>query len=233
VADRIVVVIAAPERLEAMRTRIAADEVLAFAESDVLRALDAIVGRHPGRVVLERQFAGSSRGMALVNRLHADPSLQPIDVQVVAVDLDRSSAASRRPPDPPAARKPQPAAAAAAAQPLDTGGTRRTPRATIAQGVHIVIDGTAVRLIDLSHLGAQVVSTGALKPGQRLRVTLVDATGAVRCTAQVVWARFELPAAPQMGAHYRAGLEFLEANAEAVKAFATRHGRLPESPPLQ
>ncbi len=211
-----------------MRTRVTADEVLAFADADVLRALDAIVGRHPGRVVLERQFAGSSRGLALVNRLHADPSLQPLDVQVVSVDQDRP--ASRKappppPPEPPAARKPQPAAGTAEPQPLDKHGTRRTPRATIAPGVHIVIDGTAVRLIDLSHFGAQVVSTGALKPGQRLRVTLVDANGAVRCTAQVVWARFELPATPQMGAHYRAGLEFLEAEAAAVTAFATRHGR--------
>jgi hypothetical protein len=229
VADRIVVVIAAPERLEAMRARITADEVLSFAEADVLRALDAIVGRHPGRVVLERQFAGSSRGLALVNRLHADPSLQPIDVQVVTIDLDRAAARTARPPEPPAAPapRPQPAPTAPAPQPIDTRGTRRTPRAVIAQGVHVVIDGTAVRLVDLSRLGAQVVSNGALKPGQRLRVTLVDATGAVRCTAQVVWARFELPATQQVGPHYRAGVEFIEADAEAVEAFATRHGKFP------
>jgi hypothetical protein len=226
VADRIVVVIAAPERLEAMRAGITADEVLTFADADVLRALDAIVGRHPARVVLERQFAGSSRGLALVNRLHADTSLQPLDVQVVAVDVDRGAAASARAPAPPPPRRsPSPPSAHAGAPPLDTRGTRRTPRTVMAAGVHIVIDGSAVRLIDLSRLGAQVVSTGALKPGQRLRVTLVDAAGAVRCTAQVVWARFELPATAQVGPHYRAGLEFVEASGEAVEAFAARHGQ--------
>jgi hypothetical protein len=227
VADGIVVVIAAPERLEAMRARITADEVLVFPEADVLRALDAIVGRHPGRVVLERQFAGSSRGLALVNRLHADPSLQPIDVQVVAVEIERAAGSGSRSAKPPATPTPPPTTVKTAPQPIDARGTRRTPRAVIAAGVHIVIDGTAVRLIDLSRLGAQVVSSGALKPGQRLRVTLVDAGGAVRCTAQVVWARFELPTTQQMGPHYRAGLEFLEANADAVEAFATRHGRFP------
>jgi hypothetical protein len=229
VADRIVVVIAAPERLEAMRTRVAADEVLSFAEADVLRALDAIVDRHPGRVVLERQFAGSSRGVALVNRLHADPSLQPIDVQVVAVDLDRAAAPTKKPAPPtslPASPQPAaPPAMPAARDPIDTRGTRRTARTVMAAGVHVVIDGTAVRLVDLSRLGAQVVSNSALKPGQRLRVTLVDGSGAVRCTAQVVWARFELPQAGQMGPHYRAGLELLEADAAAVEAFAGRHGR--------
>ena len=95
----------------------------------------------------------------------------------------------------------------------------------ISDGVDIVVDGAAVRLVNLSVVGAQVVSAGVLKPNQRVRVSLVDESGSIRIAAVIAWASYELPRRGQPSAHYRAGLDFLDANTDAVAAFADRHGR--------
>ena len=87
------------------------------------------------------------------------------------------------------------------------------------------MDGATVALVDLSVFGAQVVSPAVLKPNQRLRFSLTDQWGAVRCNAVVAWATFELPRAGGPGPHYRAGFAFLDAEADAVTAFANRHRR--------
>jgi hypothetical protein len=92
-------------------------------------------------------------------------------------------------------------------------------------GLDIVVDGAAVRLVNLSVIGAQVVSAGVLKPNQKVRVSLVDESGSIRTSAIIVWASYELPRAGQPRAQYRAGLAFLDANAAAVGAFQERHAR--------
>ena len=88
----------------------------------------------------------------------------------------------------------------------------------------------ALVLVDLSVFGAQVVSPAVLKPNQRLRFSLTDQWGAVRCNAVVAWATFELPRAGSPGPHYRAGLAFLDAEADAVTAFTNRHRRQSYAP---
>src|SRR3954471_20697485 len=57
---------------------------MAFADTDALRALEAITRHRPSLVVLESAFAATSRGTALVNRIKADPSLSACEVRVVA-----------------------------------------------------------------------------------------------------------------------------------------------------
>ena len=83
------------------------------------------------------------------------------------------------------------------------------------------VDGTGATLIDLSTVGAQVVSAAALKPNQRVRIALVDQTSSLRFNAAVAWAKFEIP--PGSGPRYRAGLDFIDADQTAVDAFCTRH----------
>ena len=80
------------------------------------------------------------------------------------------------------------------------------------------VDGTTSRLIDLSTVGAQVMSPVILKPNQRIRVSLPGTPRPIRISAAVAWAFFEMPkgaTAPQ----YRAGIEFLDADAAAVQKF--------------
>jgi hypothetical protein len=61
-----------------------------------------------------------------------------------------------------------------------------------------------------------VVSPTILRPNQRVRMTLPDVTRALRFSAAVAWAAFEMP---KGGPRYRAGIEFFSADPAAVERF--------------
>ena len=106
---------------------------------------------------------------------------------------------------------------------LDQWGTRRAARYAINGRVEVAVDGKQTQLVNLSTVGAQVVSTTVLKPNQRVRVALIDAHGVIRFGATVAWASFEID--PGQGPRYRAGLDFIDADAAAVDAYGVRHRR--------
>src|SRR5262245_36756572 len=74
--------------MPALKERTASDgsELLAFPDSDALRALAVITRRRPAIVALDRAFAASPRGAALINRIKADPSLIESEIRVVSHD---------------------------------------------------------------------------------------------------------------------------------------------------
>jgi hypothetical protein len=78
------------------------------------------------------------------------------------------------------------------------------------------LDGHVASLVNLSVLGAEVVSPTILKPNQRVTFTFASPARQVRCRATVIWASFEIP---KSGSHYRAGLEFVDADYVAVTHF--------------
>jgi hypothetical protein len=215
VGSRCSVLIAAAERLPSLQTRVAADgvELLTFTDTEALRALDAITSRRPSVVALERQFASTARGAALINRIKADPALAGSEIRVVSADPAHPTADTAATVVAPPAGTPPIA--------LDESGTREAPRHAIASGVEILIERQAGTLIDLSTGGAQVWSATVLKPNQRVRVTMTDERGPLRIAAMVAWATFEM--IPNSGPRYRAGLRFLDADGGAVEAFARRH----------
>ena len=65
------VLIGAADLLPALRERTGGvnGEVLAFSESEALRALETITTRRPKIIVLERLFSVSPRGTALIRRI--------------------------------------------------------------------------------------------------------------------------------------------------------------------
>jgi len=75
--------------------------------------------------------------------------------------------------------------------------------------MHAIIDGNPALVIDISMIGAQVISVSALRPNQRIRVSL-DGDQGLKFNAAVAWANYELPAE---GPRYRAGIHFQDANA--------------------
>jgi len=204
------VLIASAERLSALPPRAATNstELLAFSDADALRALEVITKRRPKMVTLERLFAATPRGAALIHRIKADPLLIDLEIRVIGDDAG-------------AATQPAAAATDAVIAPLDQRGTRRAPRVRIAATVDVLVDGTAAALVDLSSVGAQVVSASALKPNQRVRVALNDEAGSVRLNASVAWAKFERPSGS--GPRYRAGLDFANPDHAAVDAYCARH----------
>jgi hypothetical protein len=210
------VLIASSEYLPRLKEREDLAQATAFTDGDALRALDTITRQRPQVIAIERMFAASSRGAALINRIKADPSLEACEIRIVAHDTEYSRVSPRRHSDTQLAAASSVAvieAPAPAAPPLDQKGTRRAPRFRIVEGVEVQIDGNAAALIDLSVVGAQVVSLTILKPNQRVRVTLPSSGRALRFSAAVAWASFEIP---KGGPRYRAGIEFFDADADAV-----------------
>jgi hypothetical protein len=86
----------------------------------------------------------------------------------------------------------------------------------VVEGVEVLIDGSPATLIDLSVIGAQVISPTILKPNQRVRMILPDEERPIRCVAGVAWAAFEMP---KSGPRYRAGIEFFDAESGDLDHF--------------
>lgn len=221
-ATECTVVIAPAELLNAVVERLRAlpGELIACPEHDIPRALDTILARQPQRVAIERLFAATARGAALLTRLKADPALIEAEIRIVSHDSDYSRVSPRRP----AASVPPLSAVSPEVRTLDRRGTRRAPRTPMLDSVDILVDGNPTRLVDLSPLGAQVLSATVLKPNQRVRVAMVDERVTLRFHAVVAWAAFELPRG-RPAPHYRAGLEFANADADAVGGYVLRHRR--------
>jgi hypothetical protein len=202
----------------------AGSELISFSDGDVIRALEVITERKPQVVALEQLFASTPRGTALINRLKADPALVDAEIRVVAQDGQFTRLPTRRQPTQPVEPRAPRGASEAPSAPkpaLDQRGTRRAPRFKVGRAAGILVDGTAAMIVDLSKVGAQVVTPAIVKPNQRVRLALTDDSGAIRFNAMVAWAKFEIPSksAPQ----YRAGLNFIDANATAVEAYCQRH----------
>lgn len=182
---------------------LAGSEVVVFSEEEVCQAVGQIVRLRPRIVALPEKFALSPRGTALAHRIAIDAQL----AQTRVVMIDGAGAAV---PLPPAGRP--------AWMPLDAAGTRRVPRIRMRRGIDVQIDGATAALIDLSTLGAQVVSPTQLKPRQRVRVVLAVEPYLIRATGNVAWALFEIPKGG-LPPQYRAGLEFSMADPEPLLQF--------------
>ena len=210
------VIVAAPEYLPALQEQGDFGDALAFSDADALKALEAITRDRPKVIALEKQFAATSRGAALIKRIKADPKLRKCEIRVVSLEGDSEEFPQ---PDP----APQGAETEAAPVKLDQRGTRRAPRVKIVDGVEVLIDGSPAMLIDLSVVGAQVVSPTILRPNQRVRMILPDEERPIRCVAGVAWAAFEMP---KSGPRYRAGIEFFDAESGNLDRFIDQN-RIP------
>jgi PilZ domain len=203
------------------RLRSTSVELVPCVDTAIQVAIETIVHRRPATVAIERVFATTSRGAALVGRLKADPALVDVEIRIVAHDSDYSRVSPRRPAGDAADGG---VAVAAPAPALDQHGTRRAARTAIVESAEILVDGGPVRLVDLSMLGAQVLSAAVLKPSQRVRVSMVDEKLTLRFQGTVVWATFELTGAGT-APRYRAGLAFSDADADGITEYAARHRR--------
>ena len=212
------ILIAAPEHLQALREREEFSDAQTFSDSEALRALEVITRKRPEVVALERLFATTARGAALINRIKADPKLASCEIRIVAHDSEYTRVPGARPASETDGATGTVAVAAPApvVAPLDQTGTRRAPRFDIVDGVDVMVDGNTATLINLSLVGAQVVSPTILKPNQRLRLALAEGKRPIRFSGGVAWASFELA---KTGPQYRAGIEFFDAEPDAIQRF--------------
>jgi hypothetical protein len=205
-----VVLIAAPELIPALRGRVGDDDaVLTFADSEPLRALEAIHAQRPRVIALERLFAASPRGAALMARIKSDPSLDDSEIRIVSHDsnYERISPRRRGRPESNVVVKPAPV--------LDPG-TRRAPRFPMQESAEATIDDQPARLVDLSVLGVQLIGPDAIRPRQTVTVTLGPPPSPVVVTGTVMWARLELS---RKGPASRVGVQFTDPDKAAIGAF--------------
>ncbi len=177
-------------------------------------------------LAIQREIAATSSAPAHIQRIKAHPPLTASEIRVQEYDSDYARVSPthvKEAGDLAAATAATPVGTHAvppAVAPLDQRGTRRAPRFKIVAGVEVRIDGNAASLVNLSTIGAQVVSPVILKPNQHVRFTFVDPPRHTRCRAAIAWASFEIPKGVAL---YRAGLELFDANQAALTRFIEAH----------
>ena len=233
------VIIAALNLTPSLRERLADEgELLTFADTEPIQALQTILEQRPRLIVLERLFAATPRGAALINRIKTDSQVSQAEIRVMSHTGDYTRVVSRGTIVEPAvvappvyAGVPEPAekeyetdsavTVDEAPRQLDWHGTRRAARFRIRQGVEIQLDGNPASLVDLSVVGAQVISATILRPNQRVRISVPTDDFVMRFRGTVAWAKFELPK-PAEPPRYRAGIEFLDADSTAMDEYCDR-----------
>src|SRR3954465_1514975 len=106
-------VIAAESLIAALRERVSVDgDIITFAATEPIQALQVIIQERPNLVVLERLFAATPRGAALINRIKSDPQLANAEVRVMSHTGDYSRQVVK------------PSAVPVPAQPVASGGAQ-------------------------------------------------------------------------------------------------------------
>ena len=231
-------IIAALNLTPSLRERLADEgELLTFADTEPIQALQTILEQHPRLIVLERLFAATPRGAALINRIKTDPQVSQAEIRVMSHTGDYTRVVSRGAVTEPAVVAPPVYAGSTESREYESGaqvsvedtprqldwhGTRRAARFRIRQGVEIQLDGNPASLVDLSVMGAQVISATILRPNQRVRISVPTDEFVMRFRGAVAWAKFELPR-PTESPRYRAGVEFADADAAAMDEYPARN----------
>jgi hypothetical protein len=214
-----IVILSAPEHLPAVRKRLSHDDSVAvFADTDSLKALEAIQHGRPQIVALNPTFAKTARGAALVAELKADSRLHGIGLRVLIEDEDKaplllSDTAT-------SAEK----ALLATSRPLDHAGTRAAVRYVMGRR-DIVVNGEPSSLIDLSVTGAQVVVSKRVRPEEPVRIVLSHEGSDARFPGTIVWS----VAVPISGSiHYRAGVKLAKPDTQWLERYCHQFGGRPD-----
>src|SRR5688500_6118548 len=211
----VTICIAASNLMPSLRGHLAGEgDVVTFADTEPILALQAILDQRPRLIVLERLFAATPRGAALINRIKTDPQLGHAEVRVMSHTGDYVRQVVKPSVSQPAAMAggsgghpgtaASPPAASETSRRLDWHGTRRAPRFPARPGVEIQLDGNVASVVDVSAVGAQVLSPTILRPNQKVRVTIASEDAQTRFRGAIAWAKFELPK-PDGAPRYRAG----------------------------
>ena len=190
-------------------TSVLQGEVLTFGDAEFLQALEAITARQPALIAFDLGFASSARGRALAERLKRDPLLAASSIVVLLKDGTTAPFAATSSPAMPSV------------QYIDHRGTRRAQRVAIRPGVQVLVDGRDAKLVDLSLVGAQILSPTVVRPNKIVRIVMPDESALVQVNGVIVWARFEtVPGQPSP--HYRAGISFKDPDPAAVQRYCTK-----------
>jgi len=231
VASDITVVIATTARMPLIQSAaLFSGRVIRFTDNKLSAAFESIQLNHPKLVAIEAPFAQTPSGQAFIERVEK-LGVRGSTIQLIVQTNGRWATAPYvgDPAAPAAADKPgadrKPVVAAAAgisAPPVKGANTRRAQRFKVLESLDAVVENRQANLVNISILGAQVVSQPALRPNDNVKIALPDANDTLRLTAQVAWATFEQ--APKTNeTYYRAGMAFTDAAKEILEDYCRRH----------
>ena len=103
-----------------------------------------------------------------------------------------------------------------------SSNTRRAPRFPMLESLNAVVETGHASLVNISVLGAQIVSLPVLRPGQTVKIALPDAADVLRLTAHVAWSSFQQTKEGTVA--YRAGVSFTDAAQETLDNYCKRYG---------
>lgn len=221
--------------------------VIHFTPASVSAAMEAVRSHKPRTVAIDAVFGQTPMGVAFMDRVDA-LGIDGSSIKFILEHEGRWITAARRGSKAPAAdaetsghtsrRKhvePSPdietaspelvaaiAAAVEAGDPLALSTTRRAPRFAVQGNVEAIVENGHASIVDMSVLGAQLVSVPALRPNQRIMVSLQDSDVSLNVIAQVAWSSFERPS-KEVEPYYRAGIEFSGPAKDAIEDYRQRH----------
>jgi PilZ domain len=225
------VIVADAARMPAIRAGLQVlGRAMHITSGNLASAMDSIKNFQPKLVAVDAVFAQTLTGAAFIERVEK-LAIADGDIRLIArVEGSWITTARRQTSgfivSPPIVAVPA-ASIVAAPAPVSAAqiaaiSTRRAPRFLVRDPLDVVVENGSAALIDISILGAQVVSGPVLRPSQKIKIALPDDRDLLHVTAHVAWSTFEKP---QMvaDAHYRAGIEFTGAAQEALEDYRRRH----------
>ncbi len=232
VSDMTVLVADATQTLAIRAGLTLSGRVTWFTAGNLFAAQESIQMHHPKVIAVEAVFAQTPPGQEFLSRIER-LAIRGSSIQLVVHTKGRWATTPYT--GQLATAESQAVAAAVSTERLNAGArlaavaaqtkgenTRRASRFKILESLNAVIETGQANLVNISTLGAQVVSQPVLKPTQKVKIQLPDADETVRLTAQVAWVKFEQPQ-PGTAPHYRAGMEFTDAAQEILEDYCRRH----------
>ena len=222
------VVVADPQRMQQLRDGLPTPgRVLRYPTSNLASALESIRANQPGLIILDSAFLHDEQGATFIERIR-NLSIPKIVLQQAVFDHGQWTMTSldQAPPEQRPADNQRVVAVRQAG--LET---RRAPRFMVQDIAQAIADGAPIDVVDLSVLGAQMISQPMMKPNQKIRVGLPDAHGNITLTANVAWSVYEKQA-NRSAPHFRVGIEFSNTEAENLEDYCKRHCR-PDPLPIR
>jgi hypothetical protein len=218
------IVVADVTRMAAIRSGLPlSGRVVQFTNFNLSSALEAIKSDEPRMVAIDALLVQTQQGLGFIKRVE---SLAKAGCAIrLIVRGHRAWTTTERDAQPQAevpggcATASRPAVVAAA----NIGAnTRRAPRFPMLDSLNAGVEGGHASLVNISVLGAQVVSLPVLRPGQTVKIALPDQDVMLRLTAHVAWSTFQQT--KQGTVVYRAGVAFTDAAQETLDDYCRRYG---------
>jgi hypothetical protein len=211
-------VIARPEIAPALRDTLQTDRnVVVVDAADAMHSLPLVSERDGSLVAVERAVLETTAGREFVAQVRDLTRDLNVELRMFSpMDLRKPPRGSAR------------AMIATASQPLAAGVSRRVPRFPMDEGLTTLVKGSTSTLIDLSVMGAQVISASVLRPNERVLMRLLDGEGDLMVKAAIAWSVYEQARVSRVP-QYRVGLEFTVADADALERYCREHRRTDEN----